>query len=77
MPGDKVCNFTMNISSGDPQPIISNVAHWKLLASAHHLIKPHFEGPSNDPLITYLNRANGGQFFLPCNAGSCDGQCDI
>ena len=42
-------SFTMNLSSGDPQPIISNVAlgpsalgqHWKLLASAHHLIKPH------------------------------------
>ena len=39
----------MNLSSGDLQPIISNVAlgpsalgqHWKLLASAHHLIKPH------------------------------------
>ena len=36
----------MSLSSGDPQPIISNVAlgpsalgqHWKLLASAHHLI---------------------------------------
>ena len=47
--GDKGCNFIMNLSSGDPQPIISNVAlgpsalgqHWKLLASAHHLIKPH------------------------------------
>ena len=49
LPGAKVCNFTMNVSSGAPQPIISNVAlgpsalgqHWKLLASAHHLIKPH------------------------------------
>ena len=47
--GDKSCNFIMNLSSGDPQPIISNVAlgpsalgqHWKLLASAHHLIKAH------------------------------------
>ena len=25
LPGDKVCNFTMNLSSGDPQPILSNV----------------------------------------------------
>ena len=48
--GDKGCNFIMNLSSGDPQPIISNVAlgpsalgqHWKLLASAHHLIKPQY-----------------------------------
>ena len=48
--GDKGCNFIMNLSSGDPQPIISNVAlgpsalgqRWKLLASAHHLIKPHY-----------------------------------
>ena len=41
--GDKGCNFIMSLSSGDPQPIISNVAlgqHWKLLALAHHLIKP-------------------------------------
>ena len=49
LPVDKDCNFTMNLSSGDTQPIISSVAlgpsalgqHWKLLASAHHLIKPH------------------------------------
>ena len=49
--GEKGCNFIMNLSSGDPQPIISNVAlgpsalgqHWKLLASAHHLIKPHYK----------------------------------
>ena len=35
----------MNLSSGDPQPIFSNVAlgqHWKILASAHHLIKPQY-----------------------------------
>ena len=40
----------MKLSSGDPQPIFSNVAlgpsalgqHWKILASAHHLIKPHY-----------------------------------
>ena len=45
----------MNLSSGDPQPIFSNVAlgpsalgqHWKILALAHHLIKPHCNGFSN------------------------------
>ena len=26
LPGNKVCNFTMNLSSGYPQPIFSNVA---------------------------------------------------
>ena len=44
----------MNLSSGDPQPIFSNVAlgpsalgqHWKLLASAHHLIKPQCKIPT-------------------------------
>ncbi len=49
--GEKGCNFIMNLSSGDPQPIISNVAlgpsalgqHWKLLASAHHLINPQYK----------------------------------
>ena len=44
LPGNKVCNFTMNLSSGDPQPIFSNVAlgqHWKILALAHHLINTH------------------------------------
>ena len=51
----------MNLSSGDPQPIISNVAlgpsalgqHWKLLASAHHLIKPHSHH-AQDQDHTYL-----------------------
>ena len=43
----------MNLSSGDPQPIFSNVAlrsleNWKILALAHHLIKPHCNGFSND-----------------------------
>ena len=53
----------MNLSSGDPQPIISNVAlgpsalgqHWKLLASAHHLIKPHCKlatlSPGQKPML--------------------------
>ena len=53
----------MNLSSGDPQPIISNVAlgpsalgqHWKLLASAHHLIKPHCKlatlSPGKKPML--------------------------
>ena len=44
--GEKGCNFIMILSSGEPQPIFSNVAfgpsalrqHWKILASAHHLI---------------------------------------
>ena len=50
LPGDKVCNFTMNISSGEPKPIISALGqHWKLLASAHHLIKPQYK-------LWYLSR---------------------
>ena len=51
----------MNLSSGEPQPIISNVAlgptalgqHWKLLALAHHLIKPHYIA------IRFLNKGSG------------------
>ena len=47
--GEKGCNFIMILSSGEPQPIFSNVAfgpsalrqHWKILASAHHLIMLH------------------------------------
>jgi len=48
--GEKGCNFIMMLSSGEPQPIFSNVAfgpsalrqHWKILASAHHLIMLHY-----------------------------------
>ena len=28
------------LSSGEPKPIFSNVAHWKILAEDHHSIKP-------------------------------------
>ena len=50
--GEKGCNFIMILSSGEPQPIFSNVAfgpsalrqHWKILASAHHLIMLHCPG---------------------------------
>ena len=48
--GEKGCNFIMILSSGEPQPIFSNVAfgpsalrqHWKILALAHHLIMLHY-----------------------------------
>ena len=50
--GEKGCNFIMILSSGEPQPIFSNVAfgpsalrqHWKILALAHHLIMLHCIG---------------------------------
>ena len=49
--GEKGCNFIMILSSGEPQPIFSNVAfgpsalrqHWKILASAHHLIMLQYD----------------------------------
>ena len=52
----------MNLSSGDPQPIISNVAlgpsalgqHWKLLASAHHLIKPQYGVDRSQSLFYFV-----------------------
>ena len=41
IPGGEVILDTEALSSGEPKPIISNVArgqYWKLLAEGHHLI---------------------------------------
>ena len=61
----------MSLSSGDPQPIISNVAlgpsalgqHWKLLASAHHLIKPHCIVMVDQVSQAALEEMGGYHFF--------------
>ena len=44
LPGNKVCNFTMSLSSGDPQPIFSNVGFGSPLdtASLFVVLGPYF-----------------------------------
>ena len=60
--GEKGCNFIMTLSSGEPQPIFSNVAfgpsalrqHWKILALAHHLIMVQYILTRGSVCIQYI-----------------------
>ena len=62
--GEKGCNFIMTLSSGEPQPIFSNVARGpQILALAHHLIMVQYISSLGSVRIQYIGMGYGTIFF--------------